>query len=93
MSGEDPALGAALVGPIVEGIQSNGVMANAKHFLNNNQETERMRSTSAVSERAQWELYLPPFAAAVDAGVASLMCRRVSWCAVRFSFPSFLASG
>jgi hypothetical protein len=27
-----------------------------------------------VNERAQWELYMPPFNAAVEAGVASFMC-------------------
>merc|ERR1719453_2785621 len=42
LSGEDPFIGASLVGPLVTGIQSNGVMANMKHFVNNNQETHRM---------------------------------------------------
>ena len=37
MSGEDPYLGAELVGPAVRGIQSNGIIATAKHFILNNQ--------------------------------------------------------
>jgi beta-glucosidase len=36
ISGEDPTLGAELVAPLIEGIQSNGIMANMKHFINNN---------------------------------------------------------
>ena len=34
MSGEDPHLGFAMVQPAVEGIQSRGVIANAKHYIN-----------------------------------------------------------
>lgn len=33
ISGEDPHLGAALVGPVVKGIQAQGVVANAKHYM------------------------------------------------------------
>ncbi len=74
LSGEDPWLGAALVGPVVEGIQAQGVIANAKHFIHNNQEFNRTTMVSAVGERAQWEVYAPPFQAAVNAGVGSFMC-------------------
>lgn len=74
VSGEDPFLGAAMVEPIVKGIQSQGVMANAKHFVDNNQETNRRTVSASVPERAQWEIYYPPFQAAVDAGVLSVMC-------------------
>ena len=74
ISGEDPYLGSALVKPIIEGIQSQGVMANAKHWVNNNQEINRNSVSVKVSERAQWEIYYPPFQAAVDAGVLSFMC-------------------
>ena len=37
LSGEDPYLGAELVAPAIQGIQSVGVIANAKHYLMNNQ--------------------------------------------------------
>ena len=40
LSGEDPYLGYQLVQPVVRGIQSKGVIANAKHYVNNNQETD-----------------------------------------------------
>jgi len=74
ISGEDPFLGAELVGPLVNGIQSNGVMANMKHYVNNNQETHRSSSSSNLDERTQYEMYYPPFLAAIQAGVGSAMC-------------------
>ena len=49
ISGEDPFLGMVMVQPAVEGIQSKGVIANAKHFVNNNQETNRTSQTAHVS--------------------------------------------
>lgn len=74
ISGEDPALGAAMVAPAIKGIQSQGVIANAKHYVQNNQETNRGFVSENVDERTQWEIYYPPFKAAVDAGVLSVMC-------------------
>lgn len=35
LSGEDPFLGYTLVQPVVKGVQSQMVMANAKHFIDN----------------------------------------------------------
>ena len=40
LSGEDPFLGYTLVQDVVTGIQDKGVIANAKHYVNNNQETD-----------------------------------------------------
>ena len=57
MSGEDPHLGYAMVQPAVEGIQSQGVIANAKHFININQETNRTTVSAEVDERTRFELY------------------------------------
>ncbi len=37
VSGEDPYLGEQMSKPLIQGIQSNNVIANAKHFVNNNQ--------------------------------------------------------
>lgn len=37
LSGEDPFLGYTLVQPVIQGIQSQGVIANVKHFIGNNQ--------------------------------------------------------
>ena len=64
---------------MVRGIQSNGVIANAKHFIGNTQEGfnnvgDRHDTSSNLSMRALRELYLPPFEGAVEAGVLSIMC-------------------
>lgn len=61
LSGEDPFIGATLVAPLIKGIQSNGVMANMKHFINNNQETHRMGQSANIDERTRFEMYYPPF--------------------------------
>ena len=73
MLGEDPFLASKLVADLVPGIQSQGVIANAKHFVGNEQETTRGNSNSQIDERTLHEIYLPPFRAAVCAGVGSIM--------------------
>jgi beta-glucosidase len=73
--GEDPFLTSALGVANIEGIQSTGVMALAKHFTAYSQETARARIDDDVTSRALAELYNAPFEAAVkDAHVAALMC-------------------
>jgi len=74
VSGEDPYLGYRNALRLVEGIQSQGVIANAKHWVNNNQEADRMSVDEEVSERTRYELYYPPFEGAIKAGVGSFMC-------------------
>ena len=74
LSGEDGALGAVMAAAVVSGVQSKGVIANAKHYVNNNQEFARGSVDAVVDERTHVEIYLPPFEAAVDAGVGSIMC-------------------
>lgn len=74
ISGEDPFLGYTMVGPVIEAIQAGGVIANAKHWVNNNQETNRRTVLEIVDERTQWEMYYPPFQAAIDSNVGSVMC-------------------
>ncbi len=73
--GEDPTLVSAMGVADIEGIQSTGAMAMAKHFAVYNQETDRGVLDDVVSERALQEIYLPPFKAAVtEAHVATVMC-------------------
>jgi beta-glucosidase len=73
--GEDPYLTSVLGVANISGIQSAGVMANAKHLTGYTQETARIRLDQVVPLRALAELYDAPFAAAVkQAHVASVMC-------------------
>jgi len=74
VSGEDPHLGYKLVRPLIEGIQSQGVIANAKHWINNNQEWDRFTVDESVDERTRFEMYYPPFEGAIEADVGSFMC-------------------
>jgi len=55
-SGEDPYLGYIMVQPVVKGIQSMGVMANGKHWVNNNQEINRTSNNAIVDERTRYEM-------------------------------------
>ncbi|MHB1784349.1 MAG: glycoside hydrolase family 3 protein, partial [Acidimicrobiales bacterium] len=73
--GEDPFLVSAMGVADVEGIQSEGVMADAKHFAVYTQETDRHTIDQIVGARALAEIYLRPFQAVVQqAHVASIMC-------------------
>jgi len=72
--GEDPFLAAETAVGYINGVQSQGVSATAKHFAANNSEYFRFTSDSIVSERALREIYLPAFEAAVkQAHVGSIM--------------------
>lgn len=71
---EDPRLTSALAVGTIEGIQSEGVAAMVKHYVANNQETNRYEVSADVNERALREIYLPAFRAAVEeADVCSVM--------------------
>ncbi len=73
--GEDPLLAATMAVADIRGIQSQGVMAQAKHLVAYSQETDRGSLNAVVSARTLREIYLPPFEAAVRQGhVASVMC-------------------
>jgi len=62
---EDPHLNKVLAVATVKGIQSQKIAACVKHFICNNQETNRFTVSSEVSERALQEIYLPAFKATV----------------------------
>ncbi|EMA37180.1 beta-glucosidase family protein [Halococcus hamelinensis] len=70
---EDPVLTAAFAAAMVDGIQSEDIVATPKHYVANNQETKRASVNVDVSETALRECYLPGFKAAVDAGAGSVM--------------------
>jgi len=74
---EDPYLNAAMATADIDGVQSQGEMAQVKHFAVYNQETNRNTPAddAIVSERALHEIYLPGFWAATEqAHAASVMC-------------------
>src|SRR5207253_6584449 len=73
-AGEDPVLGAAMAAAYVRGLQGAGVLACAKHYAAYGAaEGGRDYNGAEMSERTLREVYLPPFHAAVGAGVATLM--------------------
>ncbi|WP_333660965.1 glycoside hydrolase family 3 C-terminal domain-containing protein [Chishuiella changwenlii] len=66
--GEDPYLTSIMVVPYIKGVQSNGVATSVKHYALNNQEMFRHTSNVKLDDRALYEIYLPPFKAAVTEG-------------------------
>ncbi|SPQ24051.1 ed46bc10-0f3a-4e3b-8518-df63bc09512c [Thermothielavioides terrestris] len=72
--GVDPYLAGIAMAETIEGMQSSGVQACAKHYIANEQELNRDTMSSNVDDRTMHELYLWPFADAVHANVASAMC-------------------
>ena len=79
-AGEDPYLGAAMARARVRGFQGRDlsapdqVMACAKHWVGYGAaEGGRDYNTTDMSERTLREVYFPPFKAAVDEGVGTLM--------------------
>ncbi|CAI7598569.1 unnamed protein product [Penicillium manginii] len=85
----DPYLTGVCMEETINGMQDAGVQANAKHFIANEQETQRnptyapeanattyiQDSVSAnIDDRTLHEIYMWPFANAVRAKVASAMC-------------------
>ena len=88
--GSDPYLSGENAFYFVQGVQDQGVVATAKHFICNEQETHRSGIASSIGIEQQFptpkaysadvddktihEIYLWPFASSVSAGVGSVMC-------------------
>jgi beta-glucosidase len=62
---EDPILSGKLGAAYINGVQSQGVGATAKHYVANNVETQRMWANSNLDERTLQEVYMTPFEIAV----------------------------
>jgi beta-glucosidase len=79
-AGEDPYLGSLIAAARIKGFQGNklgdlnSVMACAKHFAAYGAAIGgRDYNSVDMSDRLLWEVYLPPFKAALDAGAATFM--------------------
>jgi beta-glucosidase len=79
-SGEDPYLGSVLAAASVRGFQGDNLaaptnmLATVKHFAAyGGAEAGRDYNVVSISERDLWDVYLPPYRAAVRAGVGSVM--------------------
>ncbi|HEX3591651.1 MAG TPA: glycoside hydrolase family 3 C-terminal domain-containing protein, partial [Pseudonocardiaceae bacterium] len=72
---EDPFLSGTIGGADVRGIQSKGVIATVKHYVGNNQETNRMTIDNKMDDRTLHEIYEKNFGVAVaDGHPGSVMC-------------------
>jgi beta-glucosidase len=73
--GEDPFLSGAMAVAEIRAIQAQGTQATIKHFIANEQETDRATMNTIVDDRTLHELYLLPFEMAIqDASPAAVMC-------------------
>ena len=73
--GEDPYLVSRMAVAEIRAIQARGLVGNVKHFVANNQETNRIFVDEQIGERPLRELYFLAFEAAVrEARVGSVMC-------------------
>ncbi len=79
-AGEDPYLGAKIAAAQVRGFQGGyvgspeHVLACVKHYAGYGAaDGGRDYDSSSISDEQLWNVYLPPFHAAVEAGVASVM--------------------
>ena len=72
---EDPYMAGRAAAAIVQGIQSNPVIATVKHYVANSQETNRNTDSADVDERTFQEIYAAPYETAVRQGhPGSVMC-------------------
>ena len=73
--GEDPYLASQISVGNIDGIQSQGIIAEVKHYAANNQEQNRFAVNEVVDDRTLHEIYLPHFEASVkDAHAGTVMC-------------------
>ena len=72
--GEDPYLAGQLVAQEVTGVQSTGMIAELKHFIENDFENGRTSTSVAIGDQTLHETELQAFEAGIGAGAGSVMC-------------------
>ena len=73
--GEDPYLTGSMGVAEVKAVQSKGLIGMAKHFIGNEQETNRQKIQETIDPQVLREIYLLPFEMAVkDGKTAAVMC-------------------
>ena len=72
--GEDPLLAGTLVAQEVRGVQAEGMIAELKHFIENDFENGRQSTSVAIDDQTLHETELQAFEAGIDAGAGSIMC-------------------
>ena len=92
--GEDPFLAGEMVVPYIKAAQANGIACCLKHFVLNDQETDRFGVNVNVSDRAMREIYLRPFQKAVEqAHVYTIMGSYNKWKGVHCCHNDELLNG
>jgi beta-glucosidase len=73
--GEDPMLSGTMAVQEIIGMQRHGIIAMPKHYVGNDQETNRFTIDTVADDRTLHEMYLLPFEMAVkDGSAASILC-------------------
>lgn len=83
--GDDPALVAELGVALIEGMQAEGVIANAKHFPGHGDvvsDTHHGQAFVPHSLKRMQEVELVPFKAAIDANVGAIMTAHITFSAL-----------
>ena len=72
--GEDPYLASQLVGSEVRGVQGQGMIAEIKHYAENDFENGRTSTSVTIDDQTLHETELQAFQTAIDAGAGAVMC-------------------
>jgi beta-glucosidase len=72
--GEDPYLAGQLAAQEVQGVQSQGLVAELKHYIENDFENGRQSTSVAIDDQTLHETELLAFEAGIRAGAGSVMC-------------------